>query len=199
MKEKKVYYFWISSHLFLLRARWNFLISRSWLRRQNLFALPNTKLFYFRARVHHFCWLLIFDSFLTHTEKLKRIQTTQKSFCKILLAVLRASKRPEISAPLHNSLLYFHLHNCSLKIIDDGLTPNACLFPPTQTKRLNTIIIIPKRKTRKKATRRTTADGFAEGEEVNIACITGALWTKRGEHGITREAQDGGERARYAE
>ena len=142
----------------------------------HLFALPNTKLFYFRARVHQFWWLLIFDSFLTlDTGKLKRIQTSEKSFCKILLAVLPASKRPDISAPLHNSSVHFHLHNCSLKILDDCLTPNACLFPPTQTKRLNTIIIIPKRKTRKKATRRTIADGFAEGEEVNIACVTGAL------------------------
>lgn len=184
MKEKKVYYFCISSHLFLLRVRWNFLISRSWLR--NLFALPNTKLFYFRARMHHFCWLLIFDSFLIHTGKLKRIQTSQKSFCKILLAVLRASKRPEISAPLHNS--------------------SQTSFSFAQL--LNTIIIIPKRKTRKKATRRTTADGFAEGEEVNITYITGNLWAKWGERGITREArrkwsvgeaQDGGERACYAE
>ena len=98
----------------------------------HLFALPNTKLFYFRARVHHFWWLLIFDSFLTlDTGKLKRIQTSEKSFCKILLAVLPASKRPDISAPLHNSSVHFHLHNCSLKILDDCLTSNACLFPPT--------------------------------------------------------------------
>lgn len=159
--------------------------------------------------MHHFWRLLIFYSFLTlDTGKLKRIQTSEKSFCKILLSVLRASKRPEISAPLHNSSLHFHLHNCSLKILNDGLTPNICLFPTTQTKRLNTIIIIPKRKTKKKATRRTTADGFAEGEEVNITYITGNLWAKWGERGITREArrkgsvgeaQDGGERACYAE
>ena len=169
-EKKEGLLFLCSSHLFWLRASWNFLISLK------LFALPNIKIFYFRARVHHFWWLLIFDSFLTlDTGKLKRIQTSEKSFCKILLAVLPASKRPDISAPPHNSSVHFHLHNCSLKILDDCLTPNACLFPPTQTKRLNTIIIIPKRKTRKKATRRTIADGFAEGEEVNIACVTGAL------------------------
>ena len=191
MKKKKVYYFCVAPISFGYER-----VEISWYR---LFALPNTKLFYFRARVHHFCWLMIFDSFPTHTGKLKRIQTSQKSFCKILLAVLPASKRPDISAPLHNSSVHFHLHNCSLKILDDCLTSNACLFPSTQTKRLNTIIIIPKRKTRKKATRRTTADGFAEGEEVNITCITGAVWAKRGERSITREAQDGGERACYAE
>ena len=105
-----------------------------------------------------------------------------------------------IFCPASQFITSFYLHNCSLKILDNGLTSNACLFPPTQTKRLNTIIIIPKRKTRKKATRKTTADGFAEGEEVNITCIKGALWAKRGpERGIAREAQDGGERAFYAE
>lgn len=168
MEKKKVYYFCVAPISFGYER-----VEISW---YHLFALPNIKIFFFRARVHHFWWLLIFDSFLTlDTGKLKRIQTSEKSFCKILLAVLPASKRPDISAPLHNSSVHFHLHNCSLKILDDCLTPNACLFPPTQTKRLNTIIIIPKRKTRKKATRRTIADGFAEGEEVNIACVTGAL------------------------
>ena len=127
-KKKEGLLFLCSSHLFWLRASWNFLISLK------LFALPNIKIFYFRARVHHFWWLLIFDSFLTlDSGKLKQIQTSQKSFCKILLSVLRASKRPDISAPLHNSSVHFHLHNCSLKILDDhGLNPKR-LFISSNT------------------------------------------------------------------
>lgn len=197
MKEKKVYYFCISPHLFLLRVRWNFLISRSWLR--NLFAFPNTKLFYFRARVHQIsvdCWFFIlFSPTLENLNEYK----LHKSLSVNPVSCADSVQASWNFCPAFDSSLHFHLHNSSLKILDDSLTPNTSLFPPTQTKRLNTIIIIPKRKTRKKATRRTTADGFAEGEEVNITCITGILWAKRGEHGITREAQDGGERACYAE
>ena len=116
MEKKKVYYFCVAPISFGYER-----VEISW---YHLFALPNIKIFYFRARVHHFWWLLIFDSFLTlDTGKLKRIQTSEKSFCKILLAVLPASKRPDISASLHNSSVHFHLHNCSLKILHDCLTP----------------------------------------------------------------------------
>lgn len=134
MEKKKVYYFCVAPISFGYER-----VEISW---YHLFALPNIKIFYFRARVHHFWWLLIFDSFLTlDTGKLKRIQTSEKSFGKILLAVLPASKRPDISAPLHNSSVHFHLHNCSLKILDDGLTTNACSFPQTQTKRLIRLLL----------------------------------------------------------